>query len=99
MSNETRLESLFACRGDGRVAKALIRDRDRPRLEEQLGHESRGDMAWAHLDEDLRPQFAQDFEGPVPTDRMRDARREVPADGLGIPEGAAAPVAHEGHRR
>ena len=56
-------------------------------------------MAWNHLDEELRSQFAQDFERVVPTNRMRHVGREVLAYVRGVMEGATAAIAHVGDRR
>ena len=52
-------------------------------------------MPRSHLDEEVRPELAQDLEGVVPADRMRDAGREVLAYRLGIVEGATAAIARE----
>ena len=40
-------------------------------------------MARSHLDEQCRSELAHDFEGVVPTHRMRHTGREVLADGFG----------------
>ena len=87
------------CGEDGRVAEALIRDRDRPDARNQLRDKTGRDMARGHLDEEFHAELTRDFEGVVPADRMRDAGREVLADGFGVREGAAAAIAHIGHRR
>jgi hypothetical protein len=89
---------LIACGEHGRVVEALIRDRGRPHAGEQRRHEMGGDMARSHLDEECRAELVHDFEGVVPTHRMRDARREVLAYGFGVIQGATAAIAHIGHR-
>ena len=75
------------CGEDGRVAEALIRDRDRPDARNQLRDKTGRDMTRGHLDEEFHAELARDFEGVVPADRMRDAGREVLADGFGVREG------------
>ena len=95
----TALPIAVPCGEDGRVAEALIRDRDRPDARNQLPDKAGRDMARGHLDEEFHAELTRDFEGVVPADRMRDAGREVLADGFGVREGAAAAIAHIGHRR
>ena len=56
-------------------------------------------MARSHLDEEVRSELAQDFEGVVPADRMRDARREILPNGFGVVESATASIAHIRRRR
>src|SRR4051812_32898085 len=55
-------------------------------------------MARGHLDEEIGSEFAHDFEGVVPADRVCDAGREVLAYGFGIVEGASASIAQIRHR-
>ena len=86
-----------SCGEDGRVAEALIRDRDRPGARNRLRDETGRNMARGHLDEEFHAEFVHDFQGVVPADRMRDAGCKVPADGFGVRERAAAAIAHIGH--
>src|SRR5580704_8766990 len=86
--------SLDACqilgRDNSRVAEPVVRDRDGSHAGKLLGHEMGGDIARSHLYENCRSEFAHDFKGVVPADRMRDAGCEIQADGFGIREGATA---------
>jgi hypothetical protein len=60
---------VFACGKNGRVAEALIRDRDRPHARKQGRHEISRDMARSHLDEECGHVMIVDIARPCVTCR------------------------------
>ena len=56
-------------------------------------------MTRGHLEEERRPELAQDFKAVVPPDRMRDVGGEILADRRGVPASALAPSPGTGEGR